>query len=139
MTGVKLLECYRSYDGEAAGAISVAIFEDGPWVLENQLHRTLDKGTLAPASMAELRQFLAYWSDMARRRANGWCDPVYGGCTNPISMGAVRCGDVAIHFRLERFGEFSDLEMSNREKTILSLFKKLTTWIPELSKHEAVF
>ncbi len=128
-----MLELYRSYDGEAAGAIFLALESDGRWTIRNHTHQVLESGTIPPSVLGDLNAFLNYWRDLAVRRANGWANPQFGGCCNPIHMAAVRFRDVEIHIRSEGHAEFGDMEMANREKTILSLIKKLGMLIPQVA------
>jgi hypothetical protein len=130
-----LLESYLSYDGEAAGAVVLRLEEDGRWAIKNLQGKPLSQGSLDRPKLEEAKKFLSYWQGLAGRRANGWAEPQFGGCTNPITMGAARAGGIEIHFRSERFAEFSDMEMSNRQATVLSLFKKMEGLIPDLTRY----
>jgi hypothetical protein len=129
-----LLELYQTFDGESAGAVRLEVEENGGWRLKDRTGKVSREGRLA--SMEELRNYLSYWKEMAARRANGWAEPEYGGCDNPIRMASIRFGDLVIHSRKELHSEFQDLEMDNREKTVLALIRKVKSLIPEINAVE---
>lgn len=115
---------YQTYDGVAAGIQKLVVEDTGAWTIQDLQGRTIEQGTLP---IGELRSYLDFWRDLASRRANGWSEPQFGGCTNQIHMAAVRTGGIEIHYREQR-----DRRDPDHRTTIDALVAKLKAWIPRL-------
>jgi hypothetical protein len=90
---------YRTLDGMVTSAVQVTLEETGAWEIGAYGYKgSPRRGVMTAEGFKEFAQFFETW----RRTivSNGWVEPDFGGCTNPLDMGAVRWGDgKAAHYR----------------------------------------
>jgi len=134
-SAIPMLELYQSYDGIVAGATRVRVKTTGEWELDNYGSPKSSKqganphGALSPESLHELQNFLNEWK--GRVQPNGWSEPHYGGCTDPIEMAAVRFREGEVHYQYKLINASLPI---NREE-IQTLIGKVKTLIPEIKRY----